>query len=58
MALAVPAKEPSTPSGMEIARVMAPAISTENLAVVIATVVLEIAAILNAPQKRAWVTTI
>jgi hypothetical protein len=54
----VPAKEPSTPSGMEIARVMAPSISTENLAVVITTVVLQIAAILNAPQKRALVTTI
>jgi hypothetical protein len=58
MALAVPAKEPSTPSGMEIARVMAPAISTENLAMVITTVVLQRGAILNAPQKRALVATI
>jgi len=43
---------------MEIARVMAPAISTENLAMVIATVVLQMGAILNAPQKRALVATI
>jgi hypothetical protein len=43
---------------MEIARVMAPAISTENLAMVITTVVLQMGAILNAPQKRALVATI
>jgi hypothetical protein len=43
---------------MEIARVMAPAISTEKLAMVIATVALQMDAILNAPQKRALVATI
>jgi hypothetical protein len=58
MALAVPAKEPSTPPGIEIARVMAPSISTENVAMVIATVVLQMGEILNAPQKRALVATI
>ena len=49
MALAVPAKEPSTPSGMEIARVMAPSVSTESVAMVITTVVLQMGEILSAP---------
>jgi len=49
MALAVPAKEPSTPSGMEIDRVMAPSVSTESVAMVITTVVLQMGEILSAP---------